>query len=98
MAFLYQGRCLDTVQRLHESVAAACPPVSGNHSLQCTPTSTQVDIVATDLISSTTYSSVLVPSQIPCDITLLDQTDFYWQLVGVLVAGFAIRALIQAFK
>ncbi len=98
MAFLYQGRCLDTVQRLHESVAAACPPVSGNYSLQCTPTSTQVDIVATDLISATTYSSVLVPPQIPCDITLLDQTDFYWQLVGVLVAGFAIRALIQAFK
>lgn len=98
MAFLYQGRCLDTVQRLHESVAAACPPVSGNYSLQCTPTSTQVDMVATDLMSTITYASVLVPSQIPCDIRLLDQTDFYWQLVGVLVAGFAIRALIQAFK
>jgi len=98
MAYLYQGKCLDTVQRLHESVAAACPPVSGNYSLQCTPTSTQVDIVATDLMSSIAYSSVLVPPQIPCDVTLLDQTAFYWQLVGVLVAGFAIRALIQVFK
>ena len=98
MAYLYQGKCLDTVQRLHESVAAACPPVSGNYSLQCTPTVTQVDIVATDILSAATYSSVLVPSQIPCDVTLLDQTAFYWQLVGVLVAGFAIRALIQVFK
>lgn len=98
MAYLYQGKCLDTVQRLHESVAAACPPVSGNYSLQCTPTSTQVDILATDILSAATYSSVLVPSQIPCDVTLLDQTAFYWQLVGVLVAGFAIRALIQVFK
>jgi len=98
MAYLYQGKCLDTVQRLHESVAAACPPVSGNYSLQCTPTSTQVDILATDIFSAATYSSVLVPSQIPCDVTLLDQTAFYWQLVGVLVAGFAIRALIQVFK
>lgn len=98
MAYLYQGKCLDTVQRLHESVAAACPPVSGNYSLQCTPASTQVDMVATDLMSSITYSSVLVPPQIPCDVTLLDQTAFYWQLVGILVAGFAIRALIQVFK
>ncbi len=98
MAYLYQGKCLDTVQRLHESVAAACPPVSGNYSLQCMPTSTQVDIVAADLTNSIIYSSVLVPPQIPCDVTLLDQTAFYWQLVGVLLAGFAIRALIQVFK
>lgn len=98
MAYLYQGKCLDTVQRLHETVAAACPPVSGNYSLQCTPTSTQVEIVATDVITSAIYSSVLVPAQIPCDVTLLDQTNFFWQLVGILVAGFAIRALIKAFQ
>lgn len=98
MAFLYQGKCLDTVQRLHETVAAACPPVSGNYSLQCTPTSSQVDILATDFVSSITFSSVLVPPQIPCDVTLLDQTAFHWQLVGILVAGFAIRAMIKAFQ
>lgn len=98
MAFLYQGQCLDTVQRLHESVAAACPPVSGNYSLQCTPTGTQVDILATDIFSAATYTSVLVPSQIPCDVTLLDQTAFYWQLVGILVVGFGIRAIIKAFQ
>ena len=98
MAYLYQGRCLDTVQRLHEAVAAECPPVSGNYSLQCTPTAAQVDIVATDFITTTSYSSVLVPSQIPCDVTLLDQTDFFWQLAGILVAGFAIRAIIKAFQ
>jgi hypothetical protein len=98
MTYLYQGRCLDTVQRLHEAVAAECPPVSGNYSLQCNPTSTQIDIVATDILSAATYSSVLVPSQIPCDVTLLDQTDFYWQLAGILVAGFAIRAIIKAFQ
>ena len=98
MAYLYQGRCLDTVQRLHEFVAAECPPVSGNYSLQCTPTSSQVDIVATDIMNSTTFTSVFVPSQIPCDVTLLDQTDFYWQLTLVLVAGFAVRAMIKAFQ
>lgn len=98
MAYLYQGKCLDTVQRLHEAVAAACPPVSGNYSLQCTPTAAQVDIEATDFFTSSTFLSVLVPSQIPCDVTLLDQTAFYWQLVGILVAGFAIRAMIKAFQ
>ena len=98
MAFLYQGKCLDTVQRLHEFVAAECPPVSGNFSLQCTPTGTQVDIVATDITTAATFASVLVPSQIPCDVTLLDQTEFYWQLVGILVAGFAIRSIIKAFQ
>ena len=98
MAYLYQGKCLDTVQRLHESVAAACPPVSGNYSLQCTPSAAQVDIVATDIFSAATYASVLVPSQIPCDVTLLDQTAFFWQLAGVLVAGFAVRVIIKAFQ
>ena len=98
MPYLYQGRCLDTVQQLHEYVAAECPPVSGNYSLQCTPTASQVDIVATDIMNSTTYTSVLVPSQIPCNVTLLDQTDFYWQLALVLVTGFAIRAMIKAFQ
>lgn len=98
MSFLYQGKCLDTVQRLHETVAAECPPVSGNYSLQCTPTSSQVDILATDIMNSMQFSSVLVPSQIPCDVTLADQTAFYWELVGVLVAGFAIRALIKALQ
>lgn len=98
MAYLYRGKCLDTVQRLHEFVAAECPAVSGNYSLQCTPTATQVDILATDILSAATYASVLVPSQIPCDVTLLDQTAFHWQLVGILVAGFAIRAMIKAFQ
>lgn len=98
MAYLYQGKCLDTVQRLHESVAAACPPVSGNYSLQCTPSAAQVDIVATDIFSAATYASALIPSQIPCDVTLLDQTAFYWQLAGILAVGFGIRAIIKAFQ
>ncbi|MER0205028.1 MULTISPECIES: hypothetical protein [Nitrosomonas] len=98
MAYLYQGKCLDTVQRLHESVAAACPPVSGNYSLQCTPSAAQVDIVATDIFSAATYASVLIPSQIPCDVSLLDQTAFYWQLAGILAVGFGIRAIIKAFQ
>ncbi|MDV6342938.1 hypothetical protein R2103_14285 [Nitrosomonas sp. Is24] len=98
MAYLYQGKCLDTVQRLHESVAAACPPVSGTYSLQCTPSATQVDILATDIFSAATYTSVLIPSQIPCDVSLLDQTAFFWQLAGVLVVGFSIRAIIKAFQ
>ena len=98
MSYLYQNSCFDTVQRLHEAVAAECPPVSGNYSLQCNPTSTQIDIVATDLFSSMSYSSVLVPSQIPCDVSMLDMTDFLWQITLILVAGFAIRVLIKAFQ
>jgi len=98
MAYLYQGKCLDTVQRLHESVAAACPPVSGNYALQCTPSAAQVDIVATDIFSAANYASVLIPSQIPCDVSLLDQTAFYWQLAGILAVGFGIRAIIKALQ
>ncbi|MXS83631.1 hypothetical protein [Nitrosomonas oligotropha] len=37
-------------------------------------------------------------TDIPCDVTLLDQTAFYWQLAGVLVAGFAVRVIIKAFQ
>jgi hypothetical protein len=96
MAFLYQGRCLDTVQRLHESVAAACPPVSGNYSLQCTPSATQIDIVSTDIITSAVYNSVLVPPQIPCDVSMLDLSAFHWQLALILASGFAIRAIIKS--
>jgi len=98
MSYLYQGRCLDTVQHLHESVAAGCPTVSGNFAIQCAATETQINVTAIDLSTQVTYSSVLVPSQIPCDVTLLDQTAFYWQLVGVLVVGFAIRMIIKAFN
>lgn len=98
MSYLYQGKCLDTVQRLHEFVAAACPPVSGNYALQCTPTGTQINIVATDILTAATYNSVLVPSQIPCEVTLLDQTVFFWQLAGILVAGFAVRAIIKVLQ
>jgi len=98
MAYLYQGRCLDTVQHLHDSVAAGCPTVSGNYAIQCVATGTQVDITAIDLSTQSTYTSVLVPSQIPCDVTLLDQTDFYWQLAAVLVVGFSIRMIIKAFN
>lgn len=98
MAYLYQGKCLDTIQQLHEFVAAGCPTVSGNFSLQCVPTAAQVDITATDISTQTTFTSVFVPSQIPCAVSLVDQTEFYWQLAGILVAGFAIRAIIKAFQ
>jgi hypothetical protein len=98
MPYLYQNRCFDTVQQLHNAVAAACPPVSGNYSLQCNATSTQIDILATDILSAATYTSTLIPAQISCDVTLLDQTAFYWQLVGILVVGFSIRSIIKAFN
>lgn len=98
MSYLYQNRCFDTVQQLHDAVAAACPPVSGNYSLQCNPASTQIDVLATDILTAATYTSTFIPVQIPCDISLLDQTAFYWQLVGILVAGFGIRAIIKAFQ
>jgi len=98
MGYLYQGKCLDTVQQLHENVAAECPVVSGNYALQCTPSAVQIDIVATDLSTSATFASVLTPSLIPCEVSLVNQTGFMWELALILTAGFAVRAIIKAFQ
>lgn len=98
MSYLYQNRCFDTVQQLHEFVAADCPVVSGGAAIKCTPSATDIFIEKTDLSLGTTTSYNYVPAQITCDPSLTDLTAVIWDVSLILIAAFSIAVIIKQLK
>ncbi len=98
MSYLYQNRCFDTVQQLHEFVAADCPVVSGGAAIKCTPSATDILIEKTDLTQGTTTSYSYVPAQITCDPSLTDLTSVIWDVSLILIAAFSIAVIIKQLK
>lgn len=101
MSFLFQNRCYSTTEQLAEATATSCEVVSGGQFIRCVP---NVDGVGVD-VSTLEYSTGNVlttayfsPPQIACELPLTDFTTFIWQLAGTLVAGYAIRCMIQVFR
>ncbi len=104
MGFKYQGTCYDTVFDLNLAYAQWFGRADGSGLsaiyYTATATETHVDIQAWK-ISDGLQSGITiqyVPQQVTCDISLTDQIEFFWQLALVLVAGFAIRAIIKALQ
>lgn len=98
MSYLYQNRCFDTVQQLHEFVAADCPVVSGGAAIKCTPSATDILIEKTDLSLGTTTSYSYFPAQITCDPSLTDLTSVIWDVSLILIAAFSIAVIIKHLK
>ncbi len=104
MGYLYQGRCLDTVQSLNENFAQDCTKTMtnlGQYVAMCSGDASGVTVntyALRDGVQWNTVPVVLHPQQISCEVSLLNQTGFMWELALILVAGFAIRATIRAFQ
>jgi hypothetical protein len=100
MGYLFENRCYSSVSSLHDAVAASCPAVSSGGAIKCIPTSTDITIERTDLVTNVMTSYVLVPEQINCSLTstITDVVELSWQLALILLAGFAIRQIIKVFQ
>jgi len=95
MSYLYQNRCFDTVQQLHEFVAADCPVVSDGAAIKCTPSATDILIEKTDLTLGTTTSYNYVPAQIACDPSLTDLTTIIWDVSLMWIAAFTVAVIAK---
>ncbi|MBX3631204.1 MAG: hypothetical protein KF908_15140 [Nitrosomonas sp.] len=100
MGYLFENRCYSSVSSLHEAVAATCPAVSNGDAIKCIPTSTDITIERTDILTSTVHSLTYTPQQISCDLsaTVADVVSLSWQLALILIAGFAVRQMIKVFQ
>ena len=104
MGYLYQGKCLDTVQSLNENFAQDCTKTFtalNQYVSMCTGDAAGVTVNTYSLKDRVQYNTVpvvLQPQQISCEVSLLNQTGFMWELALILVAGFTIRAIIKAFQ
>jgi hypothetical protein len=104
MGYLYQGKCLDTVQSLNENFAQDCTKAFtslGQYVSICSGDASGVTVntyALKDGVQWNTVPVVLQPQQISCEVSLLNQTGFMWELALILVAGFTIRAIIKAFQ
>jgi len=96
MSFLFENRCFQTVQSLHDYVAAACPVISNGAAINCQPISDHVQITSTNLITSVQSTYSYIPEQITCDPSITDLSSLLWQASLILVAGFGIRVLVKA--
>lgn len=95
MSYLYQNRCFDTVQQLHDYVAADCPAVSGGAAIKCTPNATDILIEKTDLTFGTVTSINYIPSQIVCDPSLTDLTTIIWDVSLMWIAAFTVAVIAK---
>ncbi|WP_090697176.1 hypothetical protein [Nitrosomonas aestuarii] len=95
MSYLYQNRCFDTVQQLHENVAADCPAVSSGASIQCVPSSTDIAITHTDLATLVSTTSSHIPPQIACDPSLTDLTTIIWDISLIWIAAFTVSVIAK---
>ena len=104
MGYLYQGKCLDTVQSLNEHFAQDCTKSFqnlGQFVVMCSGDSSGVTVNTYSLKDAAQWNTVPVvlhPQQISCEVSLLNQTGFMWELALILVAGFTIRAIIKVFQ
>lgn len=102
MGYRYKTQCLESVELLHDVIAADCPTVSndGMYALACVPSSTTISITRTPLDGSTGNTIQVTPIQIYCDNTsaINDITELSWLVVLVWVTAWGIKKMIDALK
>ncbi|MBA3754955.1 MAG: hypothetical protein H0X02_01415 [Nitrosomonas sp.] len=103
MGYRYKNLCLDTVEQLHQVIAADCPIIASNggSSIKCTPTTTEI-LITVDQIPTTgvTNQQNYVPDLIACDSApaIADVIELSWLVVSVWVAAWAIKKMIDALR
>lgn len=103
MGNYYQGKCFSTTLDFHREIASNCPTVSpdGAYLIQCTPSETKIVLTrkTTGLIPTTTNTDY-IPQQIACDPdqAMNDAIDLAWLIVGVWVAAWCIKQIINVIR
>lgn len=110
MGFRYKTQCLDSLELLHDVIAADCPTIStdGAYALACIPSSTYISITRTPLISitrtpldgSTSDTLQVTPVQIYCDKTgsINDITEIAWLVVLVWVTAWGFKKMADTIR
>lgn len=104
MGYKYQTVCYDTLYDFHAAFAQNCH-ASGSGQLgaiylSCTANSGGYVVMQSFNAANGTPGTAwnYTPQAIECNPTLINQTAFMWELTLILVAGFAIRAIIKALQ
>lgn len=102
MGYRYKSLCLDTVEQLHEVIAADCPIVTsdGSHMLVCSPSLTEITMTLDTIPSGTPFTQVYVPQQIPCDTApaIAEVIELSWLVIGVWVAAWGFKKMSDALR
>ena len=102
MGFRYKTQCLDSLELLHDVIAADCPTIStdGAYVLSCVPSSTYISITRTPLDGSTSDTLQVTPVQIYCDKTgsINDITEVAWLVVLVWVTAWGFKKMADTIR
>lgn len=102
MGFRYKTQCLDSLELLHDVIAADCPTIStdGAYALACIPSSTYISITRTPLDGSTSDTLQVTPVQIYCDKTgsINDITEIAWLVVLVWVTAWGFKKMADTIR
>lgn len=98
MAYLYKNSCYANKPDVYASVASYCDPIAPDGSGQyCKSYETGFTIVR---VYGTVHqeSPVITPNVELCNPNMNDYSEFAWLLVGILLAGFAIKSIRAVIK
>ena len=102
MGYRYKTQCLDSLELLHDVIAADCPTIStdGAYSLACVPSSTYISITRTPLEGSTSDTLQVTPVQIYCDKTgsINDIIEIAWLVVLVWVTAWGFKKMADTIR
>lgn len=100
MGYKSQNYCFETVEQLHNHVAAQCDPISGDYSVVCTPhnPATVIDVTSTHLSLGTQTSTSFTPALINCDLLSSDFIELNWLFAGLIVAAAGARFIADVIR
>lgn len=101
MGYRYRTQCVDTIDLLHEVIAADCPTISsdGVYLIQCTPSSINISVTTTEIISGTQATRAWIPDQLLCNSpSVADTVELAWLVGGVWVAAWTIKMVAEVIR
>lgn len=106
MGYKFQAYCFDTKQEFLDHVAQNCFKQGGSGGLSsfvmtCTSNTDDITVQAYAVSTGVPQTAwTFTPQLIGCSTTnsFSDAVTLSWQLALILVAGFAVRAIIHAVK
>jgi len=104
MGSYYKRQCYPTVTDYHQAVASDCPTVSpdGTAFFTCAADASKITFNKTSqgLLGPVTTTTYYTPGQIACDPDqqLSDAVDLAWLVVGVWVAAWCVRQIVNVIR
>lgn len=104
MGSYYKRQCYPTVTEYHQAVASDCPTVSpdGTAFFSCEADASQITLKKTSqgLLGPVTTTTSYTPGQIACDPDqqLSDGIALAWLVVGVWVAAWCVRQIVNVIR